>query len=109
MPPPSASGLELEIHEGIYGNYQQEILDPDSGLYAFRPDLVVILVNHRDLGLPPAGGKDRAAGVLLALPQLVVDRCSSAIRATWFKSALICPARRRGEAWKTRWPKGVAA
>ena len=52
-------GLQLEIYEGAYGNYQQEVLDPNSGLYEFYPDLVVILVNHRDLALPPAGGEEQ--------------------------------------------------
>jgi FkbH-like protein len=53
-------GLQLETYEGVYGNYQQEILDPNSGLYAFRPDLAVMLVNSRDLALPPDGGGARA-------------------------------------------------
>jgi FkbH-like protein len=53
-------GLKLDIYEGVYGNYQQEILDPQSGLYQFQPDFVVILLNHRDLGLPPAGGAEHA-------------------------------------------------
>ena len=52
--------LQLEIYEGVYGNYQQEILDPRSGLYRFKPDLAVILLNHRDFGLPPAGGQQHA-------------------------------------------------
>lgn len=50
------AGLQLEVYEGVYGNYQQEVLNPDSGLYRFQPDLVMILLNHRDLALPPAGG-----------------------------------------------------
>lgn len=54
------SGLKLETYEGLFGNYQQEILDPASGLYRFRPDVVVLLVNHRDLSLPPSGGRQQA-------------------------------------------------
>lgn len=54
------SGLQLEVYEGAYGNYQQEILDPGSGLYRSQPDLVVLLMNHRDLSLGPAGGESRA-------------------------------------------------
>jgi FkbH-like protein len=53
-------GLKLDIYEGVYGNYQQEILDPESGLYRFRPDVAVILLNHRDLALPPVGGQQQA-------------------------------------------------
>jgi FkbH-like protein len=53
-------GVKLDIYEGLYGNFRQEILDPASGLYAFKPDFVVILVNHRDLALPVKGGKANA-------------------------------------------------
>jgi acyl carrier protein len=53
-------GVQLDIYEGIYGNFQQEILDPDSGLYRFKPDLVLLLPNHFDLALPPVGGLQRA-------------------------------------------------
>jgi FkbH-like protein len=49
-------GLDLEIYEGVYGNYRQEILDTQSQLHRFKPDLAVVLLNHRDLGLPPNGG-----------------------------------------------------
>lgn len=47
--------IAAEIYEGPYGAYRQEILDPASGLYRFEPDHVVLLVNHRDLALPPDG------------------------------------------------------
>jgi FkbH-like protein len=63
-------GLKLEIYEGVYGNYQQEILDAGSGLYRFRPDLAVILLNHRDLGLPPAGGAREAQEFVARLREL---------------------------------------
>ncbi len=63
-------GLKFEIYEGIYGNYRQEILDPQSGLYQFRPDLTVILLNHRDLALPPAGGERNAHEFVARLREL---------------------------------------
>jgi FkbH-like protein len=53
------NGLHFDVYEGVYGNYRQEILDPNSELYRFRPDIVVLLLNHRDLGVPPVGGKAR--------------------------------------------------
>ena len=46
-------GIALDVYEGLHGNYVQEILDPNSGLYRFAPDLVLVLVNHRDLCLAP--------------------------------------------------------
>ena len=44
-------GINITIYEGAYGNYQQEILNPVSGLYEFQPDLVILLPNHRDLSI----------------------------------------------------------
>ncbi|MFZ1936112.1 MAG: HAD-IIIC family phosphatase [Thermoguttaceae bacterium] len=63
-------GLKLDVYEGVYGNYRQEILDPQSGFYQFRPDLTVILLNHRDLGLPPAGGERDAREFVARLREL---------------------------------------
>ena len=45
-------GISIEFYEGHYGQYQQEIIDPSSGLYAFGPDLVVLAVHEKDLRLP---------------------------------------------------------
>ena len=70
-------GLKLEIYEGVYGNYQQEILDSQSGLYRFRPDVVVVLLNHHDLGLGPTGGRRQAeefVGRLGELWEILRDR-----------------------------------
>jgi len=70
-------GLQFNIYEGVYGNYQQEILDPNSELYRFQPDLVLMILNHRDLGLPPSGGKaqaDEFAAGLRGLWQVLLDR-----------------------------------
>ena len=45
--------IHAHIYEGLYGSMHQEILDPSSGLAAFRPE-IVFLVNHwRDLALSP--------------------------------------------------------
>ena len=51
--------IKVESYQGLYGAMEQEILDPESGLGRFRPD-VVFLVNHwRDLtpADPTAPGK----------------------------------------------------
>jgi len=45
-------GINAETYVGPYGNVRQEILDPASGLYAFRPDVVLIVVHWRDAHLP---------------------------------------------------------
>ena len=42
-------GIDLETYTGEFNAYAQEILDPESGLYRFRPDAVVLAVQTRDL------------------------------------------------------------
>ena len=65
-----ARGLDLTVYEGVYGGYQQEVLDVRSELYRFQPDVVVFLLNHRDLGLPPTGGEQTANDLVTRLREL---------------------------------------
>src|SRR6266542_1374877 len=39
-----ARGIALHIHTGEFNAYAQEILDPESPLYRFQPDAVVLAV-----------------------------------------------------------------
>jgi FkbH-like protein len=43
--------VRAELFVGDFNQYQQEILDPASPLTAFRPEVIVIAVDHRSLGL----------------------------------------------------------
>jgi FkbH-like protein len=43
--------IGVETYEGLYGALEQEILDPQSGLARFQPDLVFIVNHWRDLNL----------------------------------------------------------
>ncbi len=43
--------IQVECYEGLYGALRQEVLDPASGLARFRPDVVFLAMNWRDLGL----------------------------------------------------------
>jgi FkbH-like protein len=47
-----ASGIDLSIHCGSYGQHVQEILDPASPLQSFRPEIVLLATGWRSLGLP---------------------------------------------------------
>jgi FkbH-like protein len=40
--------LRLDIYQTGFGQFRQEILDPQSGLYAFAPEVVVLAVEGRD-------------------------------------------------------------
>jgi FkbH-like protein len=43
--------IGVEIYEGPYGSIEQEILDAQSGLARFRPDIVMLVMHWRDLQL----------------------------------------------------------
>jgi FkbH-like protein len=45
-------GIQMDLYESHYGQYQQDIIDPKSGLYAFGPDIIVLAVHEGDLHLP---------------------------------------------------------
>ena len=49
----SAERVGAVFYETDYGTLRQEILDPDSGLYHFRPDFVIVATTWRDLGHRP--------------------------------------------------------
>lgn len=44
--------IQATFYQGIYGAVEQEVLDPQSGLAAFRPDVVFLIQHWRDL--PPS-------------------------------------------------------
>ena len=45
-------GIGMEIYESPYGQYEQELIDSQSPLYASAPDILVLAVAERDLRLP---------------------------------------------------------
>ena len=47
-----AIGLVIELYEGGYGQYRQELLNPNSGFYAHDPSLVILAVHEGELALP---------------------------------------------------------
>ena len=49
-------GIWIEMYESPYGQYEQELIDGKSPLYAFAPDIVVLAVQERDLRLPQYSG-----------------------------------------------------
>jgi len=53
-----AAGVAAEIYEADYGVFHQEILDPDSGLYDFKPKTLFLATSWRDLLHTPALSDD---------------------------------------------------
>lgn len=42
-------GIDPTVHVGQFNSYAQEILDPNSALYAFKPEIVVLAIQTRDI------------------------------------------------------------
>ncbi len=49
-----ACGVDTQVYEADYGVFRQEILDPESELYRFQPQIVFLATSRRDLGRLPA-------------------------------------------------------
>ena len=56
-----AGRVGAEIYEADYGTYRQELLDPESELYRFQPDFIILATSWRDLGHRPELSDDRAS------------------------------------------------
>ncbi|MBC7541355.1 MAG: HAD-IIIC family phosphatase [Candidatus Sericytochromatia bacterium] len=66
-------GLSLTAAVGAFNAYVQELLDPASALYNFRPDAVILAVQSRDL-VPDLWGRFLAvADVAGAIDQVLAD------------------------------------
>ena len=77
--------IRLFIYEGTFGNYIQEILADDSGLYRFQPDVLLLLLESHDFPLAPALGQDHSQDYALkirSLWKLVLSRLSCHIIQT---------------------------
>ena len=54
-------GVAAHFYEGLYGAFRQEILDPASALYRFRPTVTFIATHWRALSLPAVSPDEDAA------------------------------------------------
>jgi len=77
-------GVQIELYESHYGQYQQDIIDPNSELYRFKPDFVILVVHAGELRLPPyADDHEKAVENEVArwtqLWKTVQDRCGARV------------------------------
>lgn len=52
--------IDADFYEGPYGTYRQEILDPGSGLYRFRPTITLLFIHPSQLSLPAVSPDEHA-------------------------------------------------
>ena len=51
------NGMRLQLHQGAFGSFRQELLDPSNALYACTPDLVILAVEGEDWVPAAYGGE----------------------------------------------------
>jgi FkbH-like protein len=56
-------GLRIQVYQPAYGQFRQEILNADSGLYKFSPDAVILAVEGRDF-VPALYAHDASDGAV---------------------------------------------
>lgn len=73
-------GLVAEIYGAPFGVYRQELMDPGSGLHAFKPDFIIVALHWRDAGLEPLGNAPDAA-----------DRIFGELQQLWAAAQRVTP------------------
>jgi FkbH-like protein len=76
--------LNLTVAEGHYAQYRQDLLDPQSEMYAFNPDYVVLAVHEGAAELPElsadaAGDVAREVDRWCSLWTALCDRCDARV------------------------------
>lgn len=74
------SGVLIELYAGPYGQYRQEVLDPNSGLHRFRPDMVVFALSAHEAiaGVPLTATATQA--------QAALQEFLDALRTLWHRT-----------------------
>ena len=70
-------GYALELFTGEYDTMIQTVLDPASDLYQFKPDVVWLFTNHRDINVDASG--DKAPDAIGASVEGAVDQLISLV------------------------------
>lgn len=86
-------GMMFDLYESHFGQYQQEIIDQNSGLYAFGPEVILLAVHEGELRLPdhsldPRGDIETEVARWTALWRMIAER--SKARVVQHNFALPC-------------------
>jgi FkbH-like protein len=57
-------GILVDVYEGIYGMYRQELMDQTSGLHSFRPDVILIALDAHHLAEAENAGAESILAML---------------------------------------------
>ena len=88
-------GIGLDLYESPFGQFQQEIIDQNSGLYACGPEVILLAVHEEELRLPehsltPQNDIEAEVARWTALWRMIAER--SKARIVQHNFALPCEA-----------------
>ena len=78
----AARGLDAQVHECDYNLWQQETLDPGSGLYGFAPTHVLLALCSNELAFGPLRSPDDALDAIAAAVGRIIERASAQVFLT---------------------------
>lgn len=80
-------GIWIETYENDYGQYLQELSDPDSALHAFKPTAVLLALDAYHLSAGVTAGMDAASA------DAALDEVKANVREAWklAREAFKCP------------------
>lgn len=71
------AGIEPEIYEGEYDGIKMDVLNEDSAFYNFKPKIVILLMDHRDIQTVPSYLEERTE------VDAIIKRNAESIRIFW--------------------------
>ena len=69
----------FEIFEGHYGMYLQELADPSSDLYKFKPDVLLIALDAHHIAGADSSSAEQALGLLQSCWQLAKEKLGTTV------------------------------
>src|SRR4051794_21921589 len=72
-------GLIADVYEGQYGSFRQELADHQSGLYAFRPEALLLALDARHLTMAISSNAEDGLEIMRACWRLARERLQCAI------------------------------
>ncbi len=106
------AGIDVTLHLGEFDTIQQEILDPDSALYVFRPDAVVLLQSTnalRDRYFDAREARDGFADEVAARTADLWDTLAARLPVTIVQSTYVRPQERLFGSYDLKVPESLGA
>jgi predicted enzyme involved in methoxymalonyl-ACP biosynthesis len=76
--------ISVDLYEGVYGMYRQELMDPASTLRSFKPEVILIALDAHHLAEAEGANPEAILAVLRACSSAAESSRSTVIQQTIF-------------------------